>query len=72
MDSLVHNMYVQMGGGCCGLIWLGLVIWAMVHTLGSRASAGVKALWILGLWIFPWCGLILWLFVGPRQGRLGY
>jgi hypothetical protein len=72
MDSLIQNGYAQVGGGCCSFIWIGLTIWAMVHTLGSRASATVKVLWILGLWFFPWCGLILWLFVGPRQGRPEY
>ena len=48
MDSLIQNVYAQVGGGCCSFIWIGLTIWAMVHTLGSRASATVKVLWILG------------------------
>jgi hypothetical protein len=69
MTDLFQNVYTQVGGGCCSLIWLGLTIWAMVHTLSSRATVAAKVLWIIGLWLFPVCGLILWFFLGPRQVR---
>lgn len=55
------------GGGLCGLIWLGLCIWALVHVIGSTATAGVKVLWVLLLLFLPVVGFILWLILGPRQ-----
>ena len=53
--------------GILGLIHLGLVVWAAVSILGSRASQGAKVLWILLVLIFPVVGLIIWLIAGPKK-----
>ena len=55
------------GGGLCSLIWLGLFIWALIHVIGSSATAGSKVLWILLLLFLPFVGFILWLILGPKQ-----
>lgn len=55
------------GGGLCSLIWLGLCIWALIHVVGSSASAGAKVLWILLLFFLPVAGFVIWLILGPRQ-----
>lgn len=53
--------------GFLGLIHLALVIWAAVSILGSRASTGVKVMWILLVLLFPVVGLIIWIIAGPRS-----
>jgi hypothetical protein len=50
-----------------GLILLVLVIYAVIKTLGSNATGLQKALWILGLIIFPFIGFIVWYFAGPKS-----
>ncbi len=52
--------------GLFGLILLGLVIWAIVSIVQSRASTGGKVLWILLVLIFPFLGFLIWLVFGPR------
>ncbi|MCB1775910.1 MAG: PLDc N-terminal domain-containing protein [Candidatus Competibacteraceae bacterium] len=51
-----------------GLIILVLDIWAIIKIVGSPASAGSKALWIVLILVLPVLGLILWLLFGPRGG----
>lgn len=53
-------------GGLLGLIWLVLVIWAIIKVANSPAGAGAKALWIVILLVFPFIGLIIWFFLGPK------
>jgi len=55
--------------GIIGLIGLVLFIYALYHIIGSRASVLAKALWTVGLLIFPIVGFIVWLIFGPRAGR---
>ena len=60
--------------GLFGLVLLGLVIWAIVSIVQSRASTGGKVLWILLVLIFPFVGFLIWLLFGPREagpGRAG-
>lgn len=57
-------------GGLFGLILLGLNIWAIVSIIGSGASTGKKALWILLIVVLPLIGFIIWLIAGPR-GKVG-
>ncbi|MCX4187997.1 PLDc N-terminal domain-containing protein [Methylophaga sp. OBS4] len=52
--------------GLLGLIWLIIVIWAIIKVANSPAGAGVKALWIVILLVFPVIGLIIWFFLGPK------
>lgn len=54
-------------GGVLGLILLGLVIWAIIHVVGSATSPGGKVLWILLLLFLPLLGFIIWLVAGPRS-----
>ncbi len=53
-------------GGLLGLIWLILVIWAIIKVANSPAGGGAKVLWILILLLFPFIGLIIWFFLGPK------
>lgn len=54
-------------GGLLGVILLIADVYAIVKTLQSSASAGAKALWIVGLLVLPLVGLILWFFFGPKS-----
>ncbi|WP_405233926.1 PLDc N-terminal domain-containing protein [Lentisalinibacter salinarum] len=53
-------------GGLFGLIILILDVYAIVKTLGSRASTGSKVLWIVVILVLPLLGLILWALFGPK------
>lgn len=53
--------------GILGLIVLVLMLWAIVSTIGSRASTGAKVLWILAILFFPLLGFIAWLIFGPKS-----
>ncbi|WP_405223237.1 PLDc N-terminal domain-containing protein [Lentisalinibacter sediminis] len=53
-------------GGLFGLIILILDVYAVVKTLGSRASTGSKVLWIVVILVLPVLGLILWALFGPK------
>lgn len=53
-------------GGLFGLIILILDVYAIVKTLGSRASTGSKVLWIVIILVLPLLGLILWALFGPK------
>jgi hypothetical protein len=55
--------------GVGGFILLVLALWAIVSTVGSRASTGRKVIWVLVILFLPLLGFILWLFLGPRAGR---
>lgn len=52
--------------GICGLIHLGLVVWAFIQISGSNADQGSKVLWGLAVFFFPLVGLIAWYFAGPK------
>ena len=56
--------------GLLGLIILIVVVWAIVRTLGSQASPGLKVFWIVLLLILPVLGFLIWLVAGPRQPRI--
>ncbi|MGF1614977.1 MAG: PLDc N-terminal domain-containing protein [Gammaproteobacteria bacterium] len=53
-------------GGLFGFILLVLDVWAIVHTVQSRAGTGTKVVWIVLILLLPLLGLILWLLFGPR------
>jgi len=40
---------------------------AIISVLKSDRSVGAKALWALGIAIFPILGLVFWLIVGVRR-----
>ena len=56
-------------GGLLGLIILIADVWAMVKTLQSTATVGMKAFWIVLILILPVLGLIIWLVAGPSRGK---
>lgn len=69
MDKIMEiTMGVEIGG-LFGLIILIADIWAIVTTIQSPATTGVKVLWIVTILVLPILGLILWLLLGPRQRR---
>lgn len=53
-------------GGIGGLIVLGLDIWAIISVVGSSATSGRKALWVLLIAVLPVLGFLIWLIGGPR------
>ena len=57
-------------GGIIGLLILAADIWAIINVVQSGASTGKKVLWILLILVLPVVGLILWLLLGPRGGRV--
>ena len=57
------------GSSILGLILLIVVIWAIIQTVQSPATPGVKLLWTVLLIILPVLGLILWAFLGPRAKK---
>jgi hypothetical protein len=57
-------------GGIIGLLILAADIWAIVNIVQSGATTGKKVLWILLILVLPVVGLILWLLLGPRGGRV--
>ncbi len=52
-----------------GLIIFVADIWAIVQTIQSSATGGMKVLWVLIIFILPVLGLILWFFLGPKPVR---
>ncbi len=53
-------------GGLIGLLVLIADIWAIIKTVQSGATTGVKVAWVVVILIFPVVGLLVWLFFGPR------
>lgn len=45
-------------------------IWAMISILGSPSPAGTKVAWVLVILLLPVLGLLVWLALGPRPGRV--
>jgi succinate dehydrogenase/fumarate reductase cytochrome b subunit len=55
--------------GLLGLLVLAGDIWAILNITQSSASNEKKLIWILVVVLLPLLGLILWFFLGPRNGR---
>ena len=55
--------------GLIGLLILIGDIWAIINILQSSADNGKKLLWIVVVVLLPLLGLILWFFMGPRDGK---
>ena len=53
--------------GLFGLIILVLDIWAMLQVLGSGTTPVKKVLWVLGIFILPVLGLLVWYVAGPKK-----
>ena len=55
--------------GLLGLLVLAGDIWAILNIFQSATSNEKKLLWILVVLLLPLLGLVLWFFLGPRNGR---
>ena len=56
-------------GGLLGLIILIADVWAIVKTLQSTATVGMKVFWVVLVLILPVLGLLIWLVAGPSRGK---
>ena len=55
--------------GLLGVLILAGDIWAIINIFQSSASNEKKLLWTLVVLLLPLLGLILWFFLGPRNGK---
>ncbi len=55
--------------GLWGLLILVGDIWAIINILQSTAANEKKLIWIIAVVLLPLLGLILWYFLGPRNGK---
>jgi len=55
--------------GLWGLVILVGDIWAIINIFQSATSNEKKLIWIVAVVLLPLLGLILWYFLGPRNGR---
>jgi hypothetical protein len=63
-------MFYSGYNGLLGLLILIGDIWAIINIFQSSASNEKKLLWILVVLLLPLLGLILWYFLGPRDGKV--
>jgi hypothetical protein len=57
-------------GGIFGVLILIADIWAIINIIQSGTTTGKKVLWVVLVLLLPVLGLILWLLMGPRTGRI--
>jgi len=57
--------------GLIGLLVLAGNIWAILNIFQSSVSNEKKLIWIIAVLLLPVLGLVLWFFLGPRNGRSG-
>lgn len=55
--------------GLLGLLVLAGDIWAIINIVQSPVSNEKKLIWIVAVVLLPLLGLVLWFFLGPRNGR---
>ena len=55
--------------GLWGLLILAGDVWAIINILQSSASNEKKLIWVIAVVLLPLLGLILWYFLGPRNGK---
>ena len=56
--------------GVWGLLVLIADVWAIVNIFQSTATTGKKVLWTVLVIVLPVLGFLLWLFLGPRTGKI--
>jgi hypothetical protein len=56
--------------GILGVLILAGDIWAIINIFQSSVSNEKKLLWTLVVVLLPLLGLILWFFLGPRDGKV--
>lgn len=52
-----------------GVLILAGDIWAIINIFQSSVSNEKKLIWTLVVVLLPLLGLILWFFLGPRDGK---
>jgi succinate dehydrogenase/fumarate reductase cytochrome b subunit len=52
-----------------GVLILAGDIWAIINILQSTASSEKKLIWTIAVVLLPVLGLIMWYFLGPRDGK---
>nr|WP_304751404.1 PLDc N-terminal domain-containing protein [Rhodoferax sp.] len=57
--------------GLLGVLVLAGDIWAILNIFQSSVSNEKKLIWIIAVVLLPVLGLLLWYFLGPRNGRSG-
>lgn len=55
--------------GLIGVLVLAGDIWAILNIFQSSVSNEKKLIWILVVALLPVLGLLLWYFLGPRNGK---
>jgi hypothetical protein len=45
-------------------------VWAILKTLQSPVTPGIKAAWVFVIFFLPFLGLIIWFLLGPRSLRV--
>ena len=60
---------MNMGYSIWGVLVLIGDIWAILNIFQSSASTEKKLIWIVVVLLLPLLGLILWFFLGPREGK---
>jgi hypothetical protein len=60
----------NMGYSVWGLLVLAGDIWAIINILQSSTSNEKKLIWTIAVVLLPVLGLILWYFLGPRDGKV--
>ena len=55
--------------GLLGLLVLIADVWAIIQILQSGADSTKKLLWVVVVILLPLIGLVLWYFIGPKNGR---
>ena len=63
--EMMHYGY----NGLIGVLVLAGDIWAILNILQSSVSNEKKLIWIIAVVLLPVLGLLLWYFLGPRNGR---
>ena len=61
---------MNMGYSVWGILVLAGDIWAIINIFQSSVSNEKKLLWIIVVVLLPLLGLILWFFLGPRDGKV--
>jgi Phospholipase_D-nuclease N-terminal len=56
-------------GGILGVLILIGDIWAIINIFQSSVSNEKKLIWTVAVVLLPLLGLILWFFLGPRDGK---
>jgi hypothetical protein len=49
-----------------GVLVLVADVYAILKIVGSGASAGAKALWVVLVLVLPVIGLLIWFLAGPK------